>query len=117
MEGRVEATHGDDAQVNLKAGGALIVAAADCRAGENVLVAVRPEKIAIALDQGGGNQPNTLRGTVAAAVFSGSSLTYRVTVADRIVLVFEQNRNRAPLAEGSAVLLQWPREDNVVVQP
>jgi len=38
-------------------------------------------------------------------------------VGERIMIVFEQNKSRAPLPEGSDVILQWPTADNVVVMP
>ena len=44
-------------------------------------------------------------------------LTYRVAVGDRTIIVFEQNKSRAPLPEQSAVILEWPTADNVVVKP
>ena len=43
--------------------------------------------------------------------------TYRVSVGHRLFVVFEQNKNRAPLPEQSAVTLEWETADNVVVQP
>jgi spermidine/putrescine ABC transporter ATP-binding subunit len=115
LTGEVTALRGGEAVAVLEIGGEIVLPAQDLAVGQHILVALRPEKIEIAPDSGA-VAPNTLRGIVTAAVFSGSSLTYRVNVNDRTILVFEQNRSWAPLEEGSAVILQWPAADNVVVE-
>jgi hypothetical protein len=38
-------------------------------------------------------------------------------VGGRLFVVFEQNRSRDPLPDGSAVTLEWSTADNVVVRP
>ncbi|WP_374655463.1 ABC transporter ATP-binding protein [Dongia sp.] len=117
MEGKVAGTLGGEARVSLPDGTELVVAAGNLGLGDPVLVALRPEKIGI--EPGGSQAPrlNRVMGRVQAAIFSGSSLTYRVSVGDRLFVVFEQNKSRAPLPEQSVVTLEWAAADNVVVQP
>jgi spermidine/putrescine ABC transporter ATP-binding subunit len=115
LDGQVAATGGDGTRVTLASGGELALPSGNLAPGSAVLVALRPEKISI--EPGTATGANTLAGRIAAAIFSGSSLTYRVAVGERLLVVFEQNRSRAPLAEGSEVTLSWNASDNVVVTP
>ncbi|WP_374368210.1 ABC transporter ATP-binding protein [Dongia sp.] len=118
LDGQVSAIAGGEARVALATGGEILVPAANLAVNGTVLVALRPEKISIEPATSDlSAAPNRIRGRVAAAIFSGSSLTYRISVGDRIMLVFEQNKSRAPLPEGSDVTLEWPVADNVVVMP
>lgn len=117
LEGKVVGVLGHEARVALPDGSEIIVNHQGLANGASVLVALRPEKISI--EPGGSQAPrlNRVIGRVHAAIFSGSSLTYRVSVGDRLFIVFEQNKNRAPLPEQSVVTLEWETTDNVVVQP
>ncbi|MBK8158934.1 MAG: ABC transporter ATP-binding protein [Rhodospirillaceae bacterium] len=118
LDGRVSGIAGGVARVALSTGGEILTPAADLASNDSVLVALRPEKISIdPAPAGAAAMPNRILGTVVAAIFSGSSLTYRIAVGDRIFIVFEQNKSRAPLPEQSAVILEWPTADNVVVKP
>ena len=118
LDGRVSVIAGGVARVVLSTGGEILTPAADLALNEAVLIALRPEKISIdPAPAGAAAMPNRILGTVVAAIFSGSSLTYRTAVGDRIFIVFEQNKSRAPLPEQSAVILEWPTADNVVVKP
>ena len=117
LEGKVVGVLGPEAQVVLPDGSGIIVTHQGVANGSDVLVALRPEKISI--EPGGTQAPrlNRVIGRVQSAIFSGSSLTYRVSVGDRLIVVFEQNKNRAPLPEQSVVTLEWATADNVVVKP
>ncbi|WP_374384841.1 ABC transporter ATP-binding protein [Dongia sp.] len=117
IEGKVAAIHGDEARVTVEDGSEIVVAAQGLSVGANALVALRPEKIGI--EPGGSQAPrlNRVIGRVQAAIFSGSSLTYRISVGHRLFVVFEQNKSRAPLPEQSPVTLEWVTADNVVVEP
>jgi spermidine/putrescine ABC transporter ATP-binding subunit len=118
LDGRVDTNVGGEARVTLSTGGEILVPTTSLPVGSQVLIALRPEKINIdPVPAGTAAAPNRVVGQVAAAIFSGSSLTYRVAVGERIMIVFEQNKSRAPLPEGSDVILQWPSADNVVVMP
>ncbi|TDQ84212.1 putative spermidine/putrescine transport system ATP-binding protein [Dongia mobilis] len=115
LEGQVTALSGGEARVALVGGGELALPQGDLAAGSAVLIALRPEKISI--EPGMAVGANAVAGRITAAIFSGSSLTYRVAVGERLMIVFEQNKSRAPLTEGSEVVLRWNAADNVVVAP
>ncbi len=118
LEGRVSSINAGGARVTLDTGGEILppplalAPAMPCS-----WPCVRKKSASIRRRAAATVQPNRILGTVAAAIFSGSSLTYRVAVGDRIIIVFEQNKSRAPLPEQSAVILEWPTADNVVVKP
>ncbi len=83
--------------------------------GEQVLIAVRPEKIAVAKDGDG------IRGTIAASAYLGERNHIHVLV-DGIkepVAVAEQNQDRdgAPHRAGDAVVLSWAPEAMVILPP
>ena len=88
---------------------------------EAVTLAVRPEKFTLVsasqavIERVG--VTNRLTGTVRQAVYSGSSITYKIAVADVILTVFEQNRMARPFAAGDAVALVWSPPHSVVVKP
>jgi spermidine/putrescine ABC transporter ATP-binding subunit len=85
-------------------------------AGARVTVAVRPEKMMLeagALAEH--DTPNRWPGVVRQAVYSGSSITYRVDVGTEIV-VFAQNQSAQPLAPGTAVAVAWDPLHSVVVE-
>ncbi|MGI9334088.1 MAG: ABC transporter ATP-binding protein [Gammaproteobacteria bacterium] len=84
-----------------------------------VVLAIRPEKIAVA---DGGRAPapsdpacNVIEGKIASAVYAGSSITYRVQCAALTLTVFEQNSAAAPHAAGEKVRLCWPAEHTVLL--
>jgi ABC-type Fe3+/spermidine/putrescine transport system ATPase subunit len=113
LPGRVEMVAGDAARIALELGGIATCAATNLKAGDPVLIALRPEKIAL----GETAAVNGLSGKVVTVVFSGSSTTYRVDVAGQILVVFQQNRAAETLQPGDAVALTWSPEHNVVVAP
>ncbi|MEI9989880.1 MAG: ABC transporter ATP-binding protein [Rhizomicrobium sp.] len=79
--------------------------------GAKVLVALRPEKIALS--------PEGVPGTIAAAAYLGERSHYAVTVAGRTIAVAAQNMAKAATeshAPGDAVHLSWS-PDAVVVLP
>ncbi|MBX6322100.1 MAG: ABC transporter ATP-binding protein [Rhodospirillaceae bacterium] len=88
--------------------------------GAPVTLAVRPEKITLRA-AGADAVPaglNSVRGRIVQAVYSGSSISYRIDVgAEAPVLVFEQNRADHTLPEQAEVILSWAPAHTVVVQP
>lgn len=86
------------------------------RPGDAALLAVRPEKISVTPGQAA-QAGNQLTGTVISAIFSGSSTTYRVQVADQIVAVFQQNSAANRFQVDDRVTLQWSPEHNVPGAP
>jgi spermidine/putrescine ABC transporter ATP-binding subunit len=85
-------------------------------AGARITVAVRPEKMLLeAAATTGSDSANRWSGVVKQAVYSGSSITYRVDVGTEIV-VFAQNQSAQPLAPGTAVAVTWDPLHSVVVE-
>ncbi|HEY4161823.1 MAG TPA: ABC transporter ATP-binding protein [Dongiaceae bacterium] len=114
LEGRVISISHDEARAELVLGGQAAYTDEWRAVGDNVVVAVRPEKIRLAP----GHEPrgiNRLSGEVATAVFSGSSTTYQVIVGDQLLSVFQQNSSARLYNPGDAVTLSWAREHNVLV--
>jgi spermidine/putrescine transport system ATP-binding protein len=116
LQGRVAAIEpGGLARVSLEIGGEALCRLSDGRAGQGVLLALRPEKIT--LSEGGQAGVNTVRGKVLDVVFSGNSTTYRITVTDQIMTLFRQNMAQETVAPGAEVVLSWSPEHLVQVTP
>jgi spermidine/putrescine transport system ATP-binding protein len=82
-----------------------------------VVVAIRPEKVTL-LE--GGAQPvggrNRLSAKIEATVFSGSSTSYRLRLADGSpFIVFVQNIGVPPHDVGSCVTLDWCADTTIVL--
>jgi ABC-type Fe3+/spermidine/putrescine transport system ATPase subunit len=116
LEGRVASVSGGEARIDLALGGQALAAAGTLRADDPALIAVRPEKIGVSAGDGE-TGPNRLNGTITAAVFSGSSTTYRVAVGQQSVAVFQQNSAARRFEPGDRVTLHWSPEHNVLVAP
>jgi spermidine/putrescine ABC transporter ATP-binding subunit len=116
LEGRVAAVSGNEARIDLGLGGQAVAPAGGYRQGEAALLAVRPEKITVVSGHGEAGM-NRLVGTVLSAIFSGSSTTYRVQVADQIIAVFQQNSVPTRFQPDDKVTLHWSPEHNVPVAP
>jgi putative spermidine/putrescine transport system ATP-binding protein len=78
-------------------------------AGENIAVAIRPEKVSFAPDAASG-----LAGTVRTRIFQGNHWLYQVVTPAGLVTVIRQNSGEAMPVEGAAVRLRWRAEDMVV---
>ena len=86
-------------------------------AGAQVMLAVRPEKISLVRPDALVTPGNRLEGRMGQAVYSGMSTIYKVTIADRELTVFAQNRSGQDFAPGDAVRLEWSPSHSVVVTP
>jgi spermidine/putrescine ABC transporter ATP-binding subunit len=89
-------------------------------AGAPVTIAVRPEKATFAAARpapaDGETAVNRMSGRVTQAVYSGSSISYRVDVGMEL-MVFAQNRTAQPIEPGTAVTIEWDPVHSVVVEP
>ncbi len=89
--------------------------------GTPVTLAVRPEKFRLRAENDGASAGlelrNMLQGVVAQAVYSGSSITYKVAVAGSHMTVFQQNRSAQPVGAGTPVVIAWDPVHSVVVRP
>jgi spermidine/putrescine ABC transporter ATP-binding subunit len=115
LEGRVASVSGNEAAIDLDLGSRASAPADGLRPGNSVLLAVRPEKIAV--EPGRAVGPNRLAGKVVSTIFSGSSTTYRVRVGEQIIAVFQQNSASRRLQPDDDVTLSWSPEHNVPVAP
>jgi spermidine/putrescine transport system ATP-binding protein/putrescine transport system ATP-binding protein len=89
------------------------------RAGANVIVAVRPEKIVLSATAPASG--NVVRGTVSANAYLGERSHLNVTVAGfgEPVSVASQNADRLKSTHesGEAVYLSWPTDAMVILPP
>ncbi len=115
LKGRVAAVENGWAKVDLASGGSAVIAADGVQVGQETLLAVRPERLAIHPSSDDVPVGNRLGGTVREVVFSGNSTTYRVSCADLMLSVFRQNDGQPVLASGTSVSLQWEPDDAVLV--
>jgi spermidine/putrescine ABC transporter ATP-binding subunit len=87
--------------------------------GTAATIAVRPEKFLLrARAATGGVDPapdNRVLARVAAMVYSGSSVSYRVSDGQREVIVFQQNRSAVPLTVGTEAVLEWSAANSIVI--
>src|SRR5262249_42473762 len=120
FSGVAEEAHGGVGAVRLPAGTIIRTCDALPVVGTPVTIAVRPEKVTFApagpAAGDGGAMLNRLRGRITQAVYSGSSISYRVDVGMEL-MVSAQNRTAQPTEPGTAVTIEWDPVHSVVVQP
>jgi putrescine transport system ATP-binding protein len=105
FEARVAAISGNEAQVEVPAFGAPIIARAipGLVAGQAVTLAIRPEKLAISHDRPAGG--NVIAGTVKDLAYFGKDSLYRITLpSGDLVSVHAVNARRG---EGAAKAADW----------
>lgn len=83
------------------------------RAGDGVVVGVRPEKI----DLQGGSEVNRLTGEIAASSYLGdrSHLLIRVPGLEKPIAVAAQNTSRSHMAPAAAVTLGWKAANGILL--
>ncbi len=82
--------------------------------GQEVTLAVRPEKIEIIDAAGAPEGWNRIAATITASVYAGAAVTYEAEAAGGLRLkIFAQNRDARPRARGEAVVLAWRPEHTV----
>jgi spermidine/putrescine transport system ATP-binding protein len=98
----------------------LVAEAGQAREGDEVEVAVRPEKVVLRTEQ---DPPppdrSALRARVTEVVYLGTSTQYRtVTDAGQAIAVYRQNASATPGADvltGQVGWLEWPPEHSYVL--
>ena len=116
LAGRVASLEANGlARVALDIGGEVSCRCSDAQVGQAVLLALRPEKIA--LGSSGAAGINAVRGKVLDVVFSGNSTTYRIAAGDQVLTLFRQNLAEGAVAPGSDVVLSWSSDHLVQVTP
>jgi ABC-type Fe3+/spermidine/putrescine transport system ATPase subunit len=90
----------------------------DLAAGTNVLVAVRPERIAITRGGADGVGGSRLSGTVAQVVYLGTLTQFHVdTAAGRTFVVHQLSTEGSDAIDaGDEVTLTWPIEDSSILR-
>ncbi|HNB28750.1 MAG TPA: ABC transporter ATP-binding protein [Alphaproteobacteria bacterium] len=118
LTGRIEAVSGGRALVALDLGGRAQCDVPGGAAGQQVTLALRPEKIHCEMARSGADADlNALRGQVTDIVFSGNSTTYHIAVGDQVMTLFRQNLTGSAIAPGAEVVLSWSGDHLVAVTP
>jgi spermidine/putrescine ABC transporter ATP-binding subunit len=115
LSGKVGGVTNGWAQVALESGAIASVEGQNLQIGQQALLAVRPERLAIHASSDTTSGNNRLAGTVGEVIFSGNSTSYRIHCGNQILSVFRQNDGQAILASGTAVNLTWEPDDAVLV--
>ncbi|MFV0386921.1 ABC transporter ATP-binding protein [Paracoccus sp. (in: a-proteobacteria)] len=92
-------------KVRLAGGQTLAVAAPLPADGEQVTLALRPEKILIGA--GGDAAVNQLRARITHTVYAGTAITYQADAGGISLKIFAQNSDARPHAPGQEVDLSW----------
>ena len=119
LRGRCLGASGPYVEVDVPGLGSLLACGESLPAlGAEVLLAVRPEKVALDGDAGPGTR-NLARGTIDTLVFRGNETEVEVALAGGITLkVFCMNRDAAgplPLSQGMPVTLSWQPEATRII--
>jgi spermidine/putrescine transport system ATP-binding protein len=92
-----------------------IVYGSDGKAGEQVRIMVRPEKIILSTGEDG-----ILRGKIESAVYQGESTLWTLTTEEgQTLIALEQNRQSVAQVEsrvGQRVSISWPAESAVMLK-
>jgi spermidine/putrescine ABC transporter ATP-binding subunit len=118
--GRMAGMAGRYVCVETELHGSLVTSDPALPTGTRVVVAVRPEKCLLEpQDSPEPDDPamNRLPGKIEQVVYSGNSITYRVSTGREVCTVFEQNRAARRFGTGDLVRLVWSATDSVLVQP
>ena len=122
LEGVVATTGAEGGRIRTADGAIEILsdAPAPRPVGERVVVALRPERLAIArAPEGAGHGDNRLIGRVRDIAYSGDLFLYHVEIAGgRRLRVSQPNLRRItdrPLGAGDAVIVTWDREASMVL--
>jgi len=91
--------------IALADGSTIAVSAALPAAGQQVTLAIRPEKILI--DRPDEPGMNRLKARIATAVYAGTAITYTAHAAGRVFKIFAQNSDARPRAAGDEVELAF----------
>jgi len=102
LEGVVQAATGAGATVAVN-GVDIATRVAGLAAGQDVFVSLRPEKLRVTRETGGGG----IAGTLTASIFHGDRWLYQVHTPLGEIIVTEPNAGHGTYARGDAVVLSW----------
>jgi putative spermidine/putrescine transport system ATP-binding protein len=118
LPGRVVNLDGDHAVVDVEGVRHLRVPSAHpTGTGERVVVAIRPEKIRLVIDQPGGDG-NRLPGVIAAVTYVGEAIFFHLNLlGDRRLMVKMRNEAGTPaLSPGAQTVATWAVEDGILLK-
>ena len=120
IEGRVASIGAEAVVVEANGGESIRVGSGgEAKPGDSVWVALRPEKLHIAMDRPSDTSANALAGTIAEVGYLGDLSIYKVRISDRLTMkaaVPNTTRMRArPINSGDRVWLTWPADAAVLL--
>ena len=120
IEGRVASIGAEAVVVEASGGESIRVASGgEVKPVDSVWVALRPEKLHIAMDRPSDTSANALAGTIAEIGYLGDLSIYKVRISDRLTMkaaVPNTTRMRArPINGGDRVWLTWPADAAVLL--
>ncbi len=110
LEGRVSEIRDRFAMVELRGGLSLTVNSVSLRSGEPVVLAVRPEHLAL----GPGDGDNVLSGRIEEARFMGSFTRHRLTLENHDELLVDSPLEESRLKQGDVARVSFGRENILV---
>ena len=117
IEAKVTARSGDDMELASDLGVAIRVRTGiEAKVGDTVWVALRPEKVVLALERPADASTNAVEGRVHDIGYLGDLSIYHVRLADGALFkVSRSNATRLPIGWDDAVWLSWAPDAGVVL--
>jgi spermidine/putrescine transport system ATP-binding protein len=121
MDVRVDEVDGEDLVMRIGDGDRIVVpvgpTGTDAGVGASLLVAVRPERVALTTDDVTANGGSRLSGTVGQVVYLGTLTQFHVDTAigKRVIVHHLSDDRSSAVNEGDRVVLSWTREDAAVL--
>jgi ABC-type Fe3+/spermidine/putrescine transport system ATPase subunit len=114
LRGTVTAAESDATRVRV--GNIEIVAPAHAaEAGQEVVVSVRPERIAIGAAGAVLSAQNLFDGRIGRRIFLGNLVRFLVELAPGVVATVQASVEAAGLTEGDDVVVGWERDSSIVL--
>jgi putrescine transport system ATP-binding protein len=122
LTGRVVSSGLGHTVIDDRAGGKLLIAqSTDAKPGDEIRIALRPEKLQIGTEAGKVGGENIYPGVVIEAAYLGDKSLYKVRLDNGIELrIAAANRARMlerPIGSDDRVWVSWPAEAAMVLQP
>jgi len=112
VPGRVVSREGDTTVVEAPGVGRVVAGASSRRPGDEVIVMVRPERVAVTRDGGKGAGDNVFPAVVRSVTFLGPVTRYRLEVGDvTLAAALADGAHLAGAGPGSPVVVEWRADD------
>jgi spermidine/putrescine transport system ATP-binding protein len=121
MDVRIDEATGDDLVMRVNDRDRIVVSVgptgADARIGSSLLVAVRPERVQLAVGEVSTNGESRLSGTVRQIVYLGTLTQFYVDTAigKRLIVHHLSDDRSSSVMEGDEVVLTWGRDDAAIL--